>query len=770
MPFSPQIIRNINAILRTAYEEGRTTLYEFEIYAILSQIGLESPEFEFIRRPENVSDALLKKLGSPVVIKIVSPQIAHKQNLGGVKILTNTDPLFVEFVLVRMKEEVLSHFRDDNKPEIEGFLLTEFLPHTQALGNEVLFGFKEDIAFGPVLTLSKGGDDAEFFAKYYDPANLSLPPLDEECARHMVDTLNIKHKYLQIGHPEYLESIASAASTLSYLSYHYSFVSKNRPKFIIKALDVNPFVFSRNRFIAIDGFAQFISASEEVKSMPKIDLTNLDAFFSPRGIAIIGVSSELSKHSLGRDIAKVMHDLEREDIYIVNPKGGSIILEGTEYKFYENLDDLPETVDLVVYAGPAQFMIDFITNIRKNVPKGIILISGIPTSMNYSELSMQLAEFIPSGVRVIGPNCMGVFVVPDDFNKGLNTLFIEGKRLEIKYSKFSNTVLLTQSGALAVTEIDRLQNSGLFKSIVSFGNKYDVKITDLMAYFAKDSSIDLISLYIEGLDPGEGRLFFELSKEIKKPVLVYKAGRTEAGARAAASHTASMSGSYDVFKAACFQSGVILAENIEDHYNFAKAFSLLAHKVPSNNRVAGVVNAGFECTVGADELKDLKLAQLSEKTVHKLNSINRYGLVDTSSPFLDITPMANDRMYADSVEALLEDSNVDCVFVAVVPHPVTLKTGPMNCRDDDSLANLLIILSKQYTKPMVVSVNAGRYYQNFVSMLEENGLPVYGDIRSAIKSLDRFVSYHMDKEHRKIGAADSGKDQSQRTSMFRERS
>ena len=373
------------------------------------------------------------------------------------------------------------------------------------------------------------------------------------------------------------------------------------------------------------------------------------------------------------------------------------------------------------------------------------MISGIPSNIKYSDFKKQLKSIVPEGLRIIGPNCMGVFFAPENNLKGLNTLFIEEKRLEVKYSEYSNCVLLTQSGALAVTEIDKLQNSRLFKSVVSFGNKFDVDIPDLMAYFSQDDSFDLISLYIEGLDMGEGRKFYELASQVKKPIIVYKAGRTEAGARAAASHTASMSGSYDVFKASCHQAGVILAENIEDHYDFVKVFSLLAHKIPASNRVAGVVNAGFESTVGADELKNLKQASLSDKTVEKLNGINKYGLVDTSSPFLDITPMADDKMYADYVEAILQDESVDCVFVAIVPHAVTLKTIPENCKAPDSLANLLVKLSKKYTKPMVVSVNAGRYYQDFVSIMEQNGLPVYPDIRSAIKSLDRFVTYHINK-------------------------
>jgi acyl-CoA synthetase (NDP forming) len=154
-----------------------------------------------------------------------------------------------------------------------------------------------------------------------------------------------------------------------------------------------------------------------------------------------------------------------------------------------------------------------------------------------------------------------------------------------------------------------------------------------------------------------------------------------------------------------------------------------------------VVNAGFESTVSADELKGLTQARLGPRTVEKLNAINSSGLVDTSSPFLDITPMADDRTYAQFVEAVISDDEVDCVFVAIVPHAVTLKTVPETCRDPDGLARLLVDISHRHSKPMVVSVNAGRHYADFVATLEEGGLPVYPDIRSAITSLDSFVSY-----------------------------
>jgi 3-hydroxypropionyl-CoA synthetase (ADP-forming) len=258
----------------------------------------------------------------------------------------------------------------------------------------------------------------------------------------------------------------------------------------------------------------------------------------------------------------------------------------------------------------------------------------------------------------------------------------------------------------------------------------------------------VMAVYLEGLDAGEGRAFFERARDSSKPIIAYKGGRTEAGARSAASHTAAMSGNYEVFRAACRQAGVILAETIEEYYDQIRAFSLLAGRPPKGNRVAGVVNAGFESTVGGDELKGLTQADLSPPTVAKLNAINVHGLVDTSSPFLDITPMADDAMYAQFVEAVIEDEGVDCVFVAVVPHAVSLKTVPETCRDPDGLANLLIGISRKHTKPMVVSVNAGRHYADFVAALEEGGLPVYPDIRSAITSLDAFVSYCLGKRPR----------------------
>ncbi len=742
LAFTDELLEGINGVFRAARRAGRVTLHEHEVYEILKRIGLSTPKYAFIQEPGEADDALLRRFGRHVVLKVVSPEIAHKGKLGGVKRVRNGDPLFVEFVLERMGEAVRSRFPVGEAPPIEGFLLVEYIPHTQALGYEVLIGVTEDPAFGPVLTLSKGGDDAEFFAAHYDPANLYIAPLAPEEARRLVRGLKIRHKFEATGETKALDRMARAASRISRLAHRLSFAADPTPEFILQSMDVNPFVLTDDgRFVAVDGYARFATADGGIGPAAPPDPRGLAGFFDPKGVAVVGVSANPEKQSLGRNIAHLMHDMGREDLYLINPKGGGIGIDGTEYPLYRSMADLPDPVDLAVYAAPARHAVDFFRELPSPPPRAVILIPGIPSEIDYAGFVREIAGASPPGLRIIGPNCMGVYHAPEGANRGVNSLFLEEERLAVRSGPGANTVLLTQSGAFSVTAIDKFQRSRLLRAVVSFGNKLDVKIPDLMEYFAGRPGVDLIALYVEGFDPAEGRGFFDLARRMETPVIAYKSGRTDAGARAAATHTAAMTGSYEVFRAACLQAGVILADDIEDHYDLVKVFALLAGKVPRGNRVAGVVNAGFESAVGADALVHLTPAVLSTLTRNRLAGMDSTGLVETGSPFLDITPMADDWMYAGFVETVLQDENVDCVFVSVVPHTNTLKTVAETCRDPDGLAAHLIRLGRSYPKPMVVSVNAGRYYADFVSVLEENGLPVYPDIRSAITSLDRFVAY-----------------------------
>lgn len=740
MSLGSYIYKKIDSVFAKAASEGRDTLYEHEVYDILGSAGLDVPHHVFISEPEKVSEETLMEFGDRLVIKIVSPEIPHKQKLGGVKVVSNTETLFVQYVLNRMKEQVLSHFPGDGKPEIVGFLLVEYVNFTQSLGNELLIGVKNDEAFGPVVTLSKGGDDAEFFAKYYDPANLFLPYLTPAEADRLAGSLKIINKFNETGHPEYRDRIAKVAETISILAYRYSDVSEAMVEYHILNMDVNPFVFAKNgKFIAVDGYLTF--EKSEYKSKLKADISNIDAFYKPGGIAVVGVSRDVNKYSMGREIATLLHELGREDLYFINLRAGSTVIGGKEYVMYQSFDELPEEVDLAVYAAPAASAPAFLKGLDRRKPKAVVMIPGIPADIGYDAFAEMLNEAKPEGIRIIGPNCMGVYYGSELPGKGVNTLFIEEERLKISFNERSNVALLTQSGGMAITMIDKLKNNPVFKAIASFGNKYDVKITDLLKYFMDDASIEVIALYVEGFDKREGRLFYDLAREGGKPVIVYKGGKTEAGAQAAKSHTAAMTGDYETFRAACLQAGVIIAEDAREFMDCIKVFSLLAKKKPAGMRVAGVLNAGFEATIASDELGRLKPAEVSSGTSLKLDGINSHGLVDTSNAIIDVTPMTDDVMYGRFIEAFMEDENVDAVIVGVVPHVENIKSTPETCNDENSLANILVRISSKYDKPMVVSVNGGEYYDEFVGIIEKGGIPAYTDIRSAVRTLGVFMEY-----------------------------
>jgi len=736
-------IIKINKVFEEALMCGRNTLYEHEVYKLLNQLEIETPKYIFIKSSEELNDKILEKLCKDIVVKIVSSDIAHKSKLGGVKKINNYDSLYVRYVLDKMEEEVMSHYENTtDKPKIEGFLIVEYIDYNRSLGYEILIGAKLDESFGPVVTLSKGGDDAEFFAKYYDEANLFLPPLNDDDAKELVNTLRIKHKFEQIGHPEYLDYIAMATSKISYLIHSYSLMCINQPKYILKELDVNPFVITKdNRFVAIDGYVKFEKV-EQNKDLIKINTESLDKFFKPKGVAVIGVSSDKNKYSLGREIVTLLHDFDRDDLYCINNKGGNVDIGQKNYTLYKSIEEIEAEIELVVFAAPLKHCISFFANLKTKTPKSVILIPGVPSEIKYQDFKDKLKEVVPSETRIIGPNCMGVYYAPDNAKEGINTLFIDEKRLELKHSKYSNTVLLTQSGGLAITIIDKLKHYKLFKSIISFGNKLDVKIPDLLKYFCSQEDIEVISLYVEGFSEGEGRNFFEIAKEVNKPVIIYKGGKTSEGAKAAASHTASMAGDYDVFKSACSQAKVILADSIKEYYDYIKAFALLFHKVIRGNRVAGVVNAGFESTAAADELGNMVAAKFSDSTVDKLSKLNVHGLVDINSTILDLTAMTDDKLYADFIEVVLQEDKVDCLFISIVPHIDVLKTTPDTCRDEDGIARLLIEINKKYDKPFVVCVNGGEYYRDFVSIIEDAGIPVYNDIKSAVKSLGKVVEFN----------------------------
>ena len=308
---------------------------------------------------------------------------------------------------------------------------------------------------------------------------------------------------------------------------------------------------------------------------------------------------------------------------------------------------------------------------------------------------------------------------------------------------------MSQSGALGITEIYNLRNAISPKVIVSYGNQLDIDPSDLVQYFERDPSIDVIGLYIEGFKPAAGRRFFNTTAMCKKPIIVYKAGRTDEGRLATQSHTATIAGEYEVAKAAMKQAGLIVADSVIDHFDFIKTFALLHDLEVHGNRVAVIANAGYEKTYAADNLGELSLAELDAKTLEKLQNII-FPYVK-AGPLLDLTGMATDEMFEQCVDVLLSSSRVDALCISIVPQATDIHTTDEeidNC--EENVAVRIVRMARLHQKPVVLSVNvvsgAGASYNRFGQVLETGGVPTFYTAERAMVCLNEFIRYHLIRE------------------------
>ncbi len=742
---SPGQVRKIDAILAAAARQGRQRLLEHEVYEILLALGLQVPTYMFVPDPDELTAGILCEFGTErLILKVVSSEIAHKTRVGGVRRVVR-DRERIRAAMRQMKREICAHPQfAGREPKVEGFLLSSFVEYSKDLGNEVLVGAKENFAFGPALSFSKGGTDAEHFARYFSSPNIRLLPLDRAGCRAMLGETAIARKYREEGNEDFLELIADAVAGIGALFEHYSSLNPQPGEFIFSEFEINPFVIDEERnLVAIDGLAQFLPSSRRLDLLAGPRPQQLDALFWPEGVAVVGVSTS-DPTKIGNNIATLLHNLGREDLFLVNARGGRVEIGGRCYELYRSVREIPERVDLVVVCVPAPLAPGVAEEARDKGARGLVLIpGGFGEVEGGASLEQQILEIVrDTPMRVVGPNCLGIFRAPVGDRPGINTLFVPEEKLEYRPRTESNVALLTQSGALGISELDKLKSAIYPRVVVSYGNQLDVDPADLVAYLADDPAVDVIGVYIEGFKPCGGRKFFDAVRACRKPVIVYKAGRTDAGSRAAASHTASMTGDYKVALAAMKQAGAIVADHILDHTDLRKTCSLLADKRIGGRRVAGVVNAGFESTYAADSIGDLVLAEFSADTAAALReALPPFVSVN---PFLDLTPMADDATFERCIELALADPGVDELFISVVPHTVALHTMPEEvARDRENLAERIVRQARRSHKPVVVSVNAGTMYNAFIEALEQGGVPTYTTAERAMKALNRLVDYRL---------------------------
>ena len=310
--------------------------------------------------------------------------------------------------------------------------------------------------------------------------------------------------------------------------------------------------------------------------------------------------------------------------------------------------------------------------------------------------------------------------------------------------------IISQSGAFGITQLSKLTHLNA-KYTISVGNQMDVTVGDYLEYLKDDPDIEVFSVYVEGFKPLDGERFLSAAREITasgRDVVLYRAGRTAAGAQASRSHTASVAGDYAVTRALAVGAGVVVAETLRDFADLTIMFSALRGREPAGWGLGALSNAGFECVAIADNLGRFHLAEFRAETHAALASVFREAridsVVDVHNP-IDLTPMANDRAYEEAVRAMLADPGVDAAIVGCVPLTGALNTLPAGPHGEDlshpdSVVNRLTRLKEETKKPWVAVVDSGPLYDPMASRLEAGGVPTFREADRALRMLNLFAS------------------------------
>ena len=443
---------------------------------------------------------------------------------------------------------------------------------------------------------------------------------------------------------------------------------------------------------------------------------NLDNIFNPQSIAIIGASEE--PKTVGAGLVSNLLQSKRI-LYYINPFKSSVFGVDT----FKNINDIKEKIDLAIIAIPVNFVLQAIEDCIKKKVKGIIVVSSGfgETGEQGKELERKIKELVDkANIPLIGPNCLGII----NLNKGLNASFAPIT------PKQGNVALLSQSGALIDALIDKSaeDNSG-FSKIISYGNEAQIDLSQMLSYLKKDKDTDVILLYLEGVK--NGKEFFETIKEVnkEKPIVVLKSGKSKLSEKAIATHTGSLAGGYDVYKAIFKQTGLIEVDTIEELLDVSKALSF--HK-KIRNGIGIVTNGGGLGVLAVDYCEKLgvEIKELNKETIEKLDKELEKVLIKRNP--LDILGDASPERYEIGIRNLLEEKDINGVVVIQAMQIMT---------DAEKNAKIIVELQNKFPlKPIICCFVGNVLIKKASNYLEENKIPNYSDPKRAIRAMKSLIT------------------------------
>ncbi|WP_456455107.1 acetate--CoA ligase family protein [Thermovibrio sp.] len=645
-------------------------LTEPEVYSLLSSYSLPVPKYVVFTRDEFPKWELF-----PAYLKVVSREIVHKSEVGGV-------------VKVSSKEEFLlklNQFKEKFR-EVNEFILVEELS-----GIEAFLGVKRDKAFLHVIAVGVGGIYVELFK---DAVFLPLSSTRKETLKKLKETKLFKLIKGFRGLKGNLQLFLDFLDRLKLLL-------KENPQ--IYELDLNPLFISQSRVVPADGRA-FLKPLEKRKEFIPLD----SELFRPDSVAVIGATVKAGK--VGYSLVKNLETFKGK-VYPVNPKYEEVL----GFKCYPSVKAIKGKVDCALIAVPPKAVLEVLKECgEKRVKLAVVITAGFK-EVGKGEVESEMVKIARDyGMRLLGPNTLG-FIVPHlSLNASFSPLIPPSGSISF----------ISQSGALITSVIDRAVEEEIgFSEILSLGNQADIEITEAFELATRREETKVILSYVEGIELGRELLDFL----DRKPSVFIKVGKGEGGKRAASSHTGSLAGDYKVFKDCVEAKGGVLADSITEAFDLCQFLTVYGRV--KGNRLLIITNAGGPGTLASDYAEEFGL-ELSDITpvIEELNSFlpSNWSRINP----IDLIGDATSERYRKAFNVFLKADLWDESLVIVTPQAMT---------DVAEIAKEVVRFMKLSGKPVVACLMGGHSVKLGRSILKREGVPTFDDPKRAILVVGKAV-------------------------------
>jgi acetyl coenzyme A synthetase (ADP forming)-like protein len=678
----------VRSIIDKVKAEGRTSLTAPEGKLVCDAYGIPVPQ-EGVAKSAADAARLASQMGFPVVLKIVSPEILHKTEAGGVlvgvKSAADVEQGFASIMANARKY--------NDKAKLVGVQVQQMVQG----GQEVIIGAVTDPSFGKLVAFGLGG----ILVEVLKDVTFRLAPTSHDDALAMLDSIAAAQVLKGVRGAEAVnrEALALVIERVSQLVSDFPEIGE---------LDLNPVFATAKGAIAADVRIVIDPHPQPERYRPSHDdiVRAMNRIMKPDSVAVIGASPEAGK--IGNSVMKnLINGGYQGKIYPIHPKADEIL----GVKAYKSVKDVPGDIDVAVFAIPAKFGAQALVEVgEKGIPGAVLIPSGFAETGNVEGQQEIQAIGRKYNVRLMGPNIYGFYYTW----KNLCATFCTA------YDIKGGAALSSQSGGIgmAIVGFSRSAKMGV-SAIVGLGNKSDLDEDDLLTFFEQDDNTKIIAMHFEDLK--DGRSFAEVAKRVsrKKPVVVLKAGRTALGARAAASHTAALAGNDKIYDDVLKQAGVIRAMGLRDLLEYARAIPVIP--TPTGENVVIITGAGGSGVLLSDAVADsgLKLMAMPPDLDAAFRKfIPPFG---ASGNPIDITGGEPPKTYQNTIRLGLEDPRIHALILG---YWHTIITPPM------VFAKLVVevveeLKAKGIEKPIVASLAGDVEVEEAAEYLFQHGIPAY---------------------------------------------